>query len=190
MRRLLFVRHATTAAVRRAAFGTDEPIDEGGRRAAAALAGTLPRFDAALVSPALRAQQTAAAAGVSDPVVEPALAECDFGRWAGRSLAEVNGDEPTAVRLWMTDPGAAPHGGESLTQMLARVGDWLRAQAALDGTAVAVTHGGVVKAAVVCALDAPPAAFWRVDASPCGVTELHSRGDGWTVTRVNERPSP
>ena len=52
----------------------------------------------------------------------------------------------------MTDPDAAPHGGESLTALLARVAAWLDEQAALDGTAVAVTHGGVVKAAVVHAL--------------------------------------
>ena len=66
----------------------------------------------------------------------------------------------------MTDPDAAPHGGESLTALLARVRAWLEEQAALDGTAIAITHGGVVKAAVVAALDAPPSAFWRIDVSP------------------------
>ncbi len=55
----------------------------------------------------------------------------------------------------MTDPDAAPHGGESLTGLLARVRGWLAEQAALDGTAIAITHGGVVKAAVTIALDAP-----------------------------------
>ena len=48
----------------------------------------------------------------------------------------------------------------------ARVGAWLASQASVDGRAVAVTSGGVVKAAVVEALGAPDAAFWRVDASP------------------------
>ena len=87
----------------------------------------------------------------------------------------------------MTDPDAAPHGGESLTALLARVRAWLEEQAALDGTAIAITHGGVVKAAVVAALDAPPSAFWRVDVSPLAITELHAHDGRWTVTRVNDR---
>ena len=88
----------------------------------------------------------------------------------------------------MTDPDAAPHGGESLTALLARVRAWL------DGAGGAgraprspITHGGVVKAAVVAALDAPPSAFWRVDVSPCSITELHAHDGRWTVTRVNDR---
>jgi broad specificity phosphatase PhoE len=87
----------------------------------------------------------------------------------------------------MTDPDAAPHGGESLAQVLARVRGWLDAQAGLSGTAVAITHAGVVKAAVVAALDAPPSAFWRIDVAPLSVTELHAHDGRWTVTRVNDR---
>jgi broad specificity phosphatase PhoE len=58
-------------------------------------------------------------------------------------------------------------------------------QAQLDGVAVAVTHGGVVKGAVVHALGAPLEAFWRIDAAPLAITELHAHDGRWTVTRVN-----
>jgi len=85
----------------------------------------------------------------------------------------------------MTDPDAAPHGGESLTRFAARVAAWLDEQAADDGRAIAVTHGGVVKAAVVHALGAPLAAFWRIDVAPLALTELHAHEGRWTVTRVN-----
>src|SRR3954464_5099743 len=51
MRRLLLVRHASTAAVRAAAFGADEPLDAGGRSAAARLAGGAAR-GGGVVSPA------------------------------------------------------------------------------------------------------------------------------------------
>ena len=146
MRRLLLVRHASTTAVHRAAFPVDEPLDAAGLAAASALAGGLGAGEA-LCSPALRARATAAAAGLDARPV-PALAECDFGTWAGRTLAGVWEAEPAAVEAWMTDPAAAPHGGESLTAFLERVAAWLDAQAALDGRAVAVTHGGVIKAAV------------------------------------------
>lgn len=187
MRRLILVRHAMTAAVRRAAFGADEPLDARGRLAAALLRGALPHADQAYVSPALRARQTADAAGLRSAVVQPALAECDFGRWAGQALADVHAAEPGAAAAWMADPDAAPHGGETLTMLLARVGAWLEERAHGEGTAVAVTHGGVVKAAVVRAIGAPPAAFWRVDAAPAAVTELHAHDGRWTVTCVNER---
>jgi len=185
MRRLLLVRHASTDAVRAAAFGADEPLDAAGAAAAAGL--RLPRADEVLVSPARRAAETADRAGLAVTAVEPALAECDFGRWAGLTLREVAEREPDAVTAWLTDPDAAPYGGESLSQVLARVRGWLAAQAALDGTAVVITHAGVVKAAVVAALDAPPAAFWRIDVAPLSVTELHAHDGRWTVTRVNDR---
>jgi broad specificity phosphatase PhoE len=85
----------------------------------------------------------------------------------------------------MTDPDAAPHGGESLTEVLARVARWLAEQAVLDGAAVAITHAGVVKACVVTALAAPPAAFWQIDVAPLSITELHAHDGRWTITRVN-----
>jgi broad specificity phosphatase PhoE len=185
MRRLLLVRHASTDAVRAAAFGADEPLDASGAAAARRLA--LPRADEVLVSPARRAAETAEHARLAVTAVEPALAECDFGRWAGRTLSEVAGAEPDAVHAWMTDPAAAPHGGETLLAVLARVRGWLDAQAARAGTAVAITHAGVVKAAVVAALDAPPAAFWRIDVAPLSVTELRAHDGRWTVARVNDR---
>lgn len=183
MRRLLLIRHATTAAVRRTAFPVDEPLDAAGRAAAAALAGRLGRGDA-LSSPALRARQTAAAAGLQAGV-EPRIGECDFGSWGGRSLEDVHAADPDGAAAWMTDADACPHGGESLTALLARVGGWLEAQAALDGRAIAFTHGGVVRAAVVLALGAPPAACWRIDVAPLSLTELHAHDGRWTVSRVN-----
>jgi broad specificity phosphatase PhoE len=183
VRRLLLMRHARTDAVQRAAFPLDESLDAAGLKAAGELVGRLSRGEA-FCSPSRRARETAAAAGLdAEPV--PALGECDFGAWAGRTLAQVDAWDPDGARAWMTDPDARPHGGETLTELLARVGDWLDAQAQLDGEAIAITHGGVVKAAVVHALAAPPAAFWRVDVTPLSTTELHAHDGRWTLARVN-----
>jgi broad specificity phosphatase PhoE len=185
VRRLLLVRHAATAATRAGGFPADEPLDARGRAEAAALAGALPARAVGLSSPALRCRETAAAAGVAEPRVVEALAECDFGAWAGRTLADVAAASPADVGAWMEDPDAAPHGGESLAVFATRVAGWLDGEAAADGCAVAFTHGGVVKAALVHALGAPLAAFWRVDAAPLSVTELHAHDGRWTVTRMN-----
>ena len=179
------MRHASTDAVRAAAFGADEPLDASGRDAASRLAARLPRAGEVLVSPALRAQETASLAGLT--VSGAAPDECDFGAWAGRTLSSVAEADEDGVRAWMTDPDAAPHGGESLSALLARVRSWLATQAEQDGVAIAITHAGVVKAAVVAALDGPPLAFWRIDVSPTSITELHAHDGRWTVTRVNDR---
>jgi broad specificity phosphatase PhoE len=184
MRRLLLVRHAPTDATRQSAFPRDERLDESARRQAARLAGRLPRSCEAVSSPALRCRETALAAGL-DPTPEPALAECDFGVWAGRSLADIDAADPAAARAWMTDPDSAPHGGESLTEFARRVGRWLDGQAQHAGNAVAVTHAGVVKGAVVHALGAPIESFWRIDVAPLAITELHGHDGRWTISRVN-----
>jgi broad specificity phosphatase PhoE len=184
VKRLLLVRHAATSATRAAAFPAEEPIEDGAAELAAPLAG-LVRDDAdVLASPALRCAQTAAAAGLT-PRTEPRLAECDFGAWGGRALASVHEDDPDAVGAWMADPDAAPHGGESLRAFTARVAGWLDEQAGQDGTTLAVTHGGVVKAVLVHAFGAPLDAFWRLDVAPLTVTELHAHDGRWTVTRTN-----
>ena len=179
----MLVRHATTSAVRRAAFPDDEPLDAAGEAAAQALVGALGRGEA-LCGPSERSRATARLAGL-DARVDPALDECDFGSWRGRTLAEVHAESPDDAAAWMTDPSSRPHGGESLEAFAARVGTWLDGQAAEDGRAIAVTHGGVIKAAVVHALGAPLDAFWRVDATPLLTTALHAHEGRWTVARVN-----
>jgi len=185
VRRLLLVRHAPTSATRAAGFPADESLDERGHVDAVALAGVLPRRFEALASPALRCLQTADAAGVVDVSVVDALAECDFGAWAGRRLADVTAAAPADVAAWMEDADACPHGGESLSAFAARVAAWLDGEAARDGHAVAFTHAGVVKAAVVHALGAPLSAFWRIDVAPLSLTELHAHDGRWTVARLN-----
>jgi broad specificity phosphatase PhoE len=185
VKRLLLVRHAATSATRAAGFPVDESLDARGRTDAATLTGALPARCTALSSPALRCRQTAAAAGVPAPTIVDVLRECDFGTWAGRTLADVAAADPAGVGAWMEDADARPHGGESLSAFAARVAGWLDGEAAADGRTLAFTHGGVVKAALVHALGAPLKAFWRIDVAPLAITELHAHDGRWTVARVN-----
>jgi broad specificity phosphatase PhoE len=184
------VTAAPTAALRRAVFGGDDDLDEGGLRAALVLAGgpdgrgPLGRRDGGRVdvlsSPARCAVQTARAAG-REPVVDAALADCGYGRWDGRALADVVDTEPDAVQAWLDDPVAAPHGGESFRDVVIRVGRWLDALAGEPRSVVAFTHATVVRAAVVYALQLPPAAFRQLDVAPLSVTRLRARGGRWTL---------
>jgi broad specificity phosphatase PhoE len=121
--RLTLVAHASTAATARAVFASDEGLEP--RGAAAAAAATRPRrVTRAVCSPARAAVETAAALGLA-ATVDAGLADWDLGAWRGRALDEVAADHPAEVAAWLGDPDAVPHGGESLTALLARVGDWL-----------------------------------------------------------------
>lgn len=189
MARLVLIAHAATPATRLAAFGPADPLDAAGLAAASAV--MVRRHDVAVCSPRPACVQTAAALGLS-ATIDPGLADCDFGRWQGRSLDDVAGAEPDGVRAWLEDPDAAPHGGESLHDLIARIRTWLPGVAvtkATTGTVVAVTHPAVVRAAIVVALTASARSFWRIDVSPLTETVLVGGGERWNLRITGRRLS-
>ena len=177
--RLVLVCHAATAATRRAAFPDDEPLEHPVEHLP-----DPPRADLALCSPLARCLQTAAALGLT-ATPDERLRDRDHGRWRGRTLAEVAAAEPVAVREWLSDPGAAPHGGESTLDLLGRIGDWLDALPRDHRRIVAVTTPAVIKAAVVHAILATPESFWRIDVPPLSRTVLSGRPDSWTLRSLS-----
>ncbi len=185
MQRLLLVRHAATPATRKASFPADELLDPAGMEQARSLASSMPKvIDRALSSGSARTRQTASVLGL-DPEIRPDLAECDFGSWSGRTMQEVAEGDAEAFATWCKDPQSAPHGGECLSDLFARMRTFLQNSSALDGTTVAVTSGGPIKACVAIALDAPIEAFWRIEAAPASITELHAIDGDWRCTRLN-----
>jgi broad specificity phosphatase PhoE len=182
--RLKLLCHASTSAVRTSAFPMDEPLDAQGQQKLAAFPHRLRQNDRCFTSPALRAVQTAKALGLN-ATVETALCDCAYGKWAGRSFDEVQAQEPEAVAEWIQNPAAAPHGGESVTALIARVSGWLDAQKSMPGVIVAVTHASVIRAAIVCALEAEPRSFWRVDIAPLSLTRLSGDRGRWSLVSMD-----
>jgi broad specificity phosphatase PhoE len=179
--RLILISHGSTDAVRSASFPADEPLDERGATRAAALAGTLPKADWCWTSPELRTRQTAQFLRLNANV-QLTLRDCDYGAWAGRTFDEVRAREPDATSAWLRDPAAAPHGGESITAVIRRVGQWLADEQARCQRAIVVTHPAVIRAAIVHAIEAPPQSFWRIDIAPLSVTRLSSPGGRWNLS--------
>ncbi len=173
--RVTLICHGATAATRMAAFPLDEPLEPRALEQAAALRDAMPQDARILTSPALRARQTAQALGLHAET-EAALRECDFGRWAGQRLKDVQAAEPEAVALWLGDVASAPHGGEALSGVFQRVSAWLDEAMTRDGNIVAVTHSTIIRTAIVHVLAAPLASFWRVDVEPLSMIELSGRG--------------
>ncbi|MER6913287.1 histidine phosphatase family protein [Streptomyces sp. NPDC000594] len=194
--RLGLITPATTAGLREARSDPEEPLDAAGLRAARAAAGTLPPAGRTVCGPSRRCRESADALGLRGPATEEPgapLADWDLGRWRGRSLAEVGAAEPEAVARWLADPDAAPHGGESLTALVARAGAWLDALPPGGGRLLAVLDPAVVRALLTHALALPPALFWRLDAAPLTLTGLTSRAGRWNLrcgTPLHPSPPP
>lgn len=176
--RMTLVCHAATASMRTAAFPDDEPIEDRAMPGIAALASRLRRADHSWTAPERRTRQTSealhrAAPGEPVPLVETELRECDYGRWRGRSFADIEQAEGgEALLAWSADPAAAPHGGETLLAMLGRTAAWLDLQAATEGHGLVVAHASTIRALVLHAIGAPPASFWRIDIAPLSLTTL------------------
>lgn len=175
--RLTLVSHAMTDAMAAGRFPTDEPLNAVGRRQVGPAIDFGAREFTSLAGPEQRCLQTAELLGLH-PEVEPRLADLDYGRWRGDVLGGVR---PADLAVWLTDAASAPHGGESVVDLTARVASWLESLTADPSRIVAVTHPAVIRAAILLALDAPPKSFWRIDIAPAGRTEMHYRGHAWTL---------
>ncbi|MFB8354446.1 histidine phosphatase family protein [Streptomyces niveus] len=181
--RVTLISPALSAALREARFA-DGPLDAAGRRQAEGVRGAVADAFAdagqlVFASPSSRCEQTAGALGlVAEPL--PELRGCAMGRWRGLRLDEVAATEPQSVAAWLADPGAAPHGGESLDALHTRVGHWLDALPA-DARVLAVAEPDVVRALTVHAIGAPAEVFWRIDVLPLTATELSGRNGRWNL---------
>ncbi|MCX5587848.1 histidine phosphatase family protein [Streptomyces erythrochromogenes] len=180
--RVSLVAAARSSSLLAERFDDDRPLDGVGWRAVESAAQGLVPLGAAELrycSPTPRSRATGEALGYA-PLAQPALRECDMGRWRGLTLAEVTAQEPEAVDQWLSDPRAAPHGGESLLAFISRIGGWLDTRPADDGGAiVAVAEPSVVRAALVYALKAPPLTYWNVDVRPLSTMTLTGCPGQW-----------
>ena len=186
------LRHGQTpmSVQKRYAGRTDAPLTEVGVQQAAAAAKRLASAGLGVIvtSPLRRTVQTAqAVAAVTGAAVvtDDGFRETDFGAWEGLTFAEVRERWPAEISAWLADPEVAPPGGESFTDVSARV------TAALDGvlaaragqTVLIVSHVTPIKMLVTAALLAPPAALYRMHLDVAALCEIDWYADGPAVLR-------
>ncbi|MFE9683257.1 histidine phosphatase family protein [Streptomyces sp. NPDC002701] len=165
-------------------FDDDRPLDQAGwgevQRVAHALV-PLAAAELRYCSPTPRSRATGDGLGLA-PLVQPALRDCDMGRWRGLTLGEAMAREPEAVDAWLADPYSAAHGGEPLAEFIRRVGGWLDTRPADDGgRIVAVAEPAVVRAALVHALRSHPSTYWNFDVRPLSTATLIGWGGRWNL---------
>ena len=152
MTRLALIRHAPTGwnEARRIQGRTDTALSPRGRAMARAWRppAAIARR-AAIASPLRRCLDTARLAGLAPPRPEPRLIEMDWGSWAGERLAGLrtrHGDAMAENEARGLD--FRPAGGESPREVQARLLSLFVDLAASGRDTVAVTHRGVIRAAV------------------------------------------
>ncbi|POX49013.1 histidine phosphatase family protein [Streptomyces sp. Ru72] len=182
--RVTFVAAARSSSLLAERFEDDRPLDQAGWEEVQRVARDLVPLAAAELrycSPTPRSRATGDALGYA-PLVQPALRDCDMGRWRGFTLGEAMAREPSAVDAWLADPRSAPHGGESLLAFISRVGGWLDTRPVEDGSRiVAVAEPSVVRAALVYALRAQPSSYWNIDVRPLSTVTLAGHAGRWNL---------
>lgn len=168
---------------------TDVPADLSDTAALARLSEFLPR--APVVSSDLARAVATADAIQGERARLPHMAglrELNFGAWEGRSAQDLYAEDPATVSAYWSDPASVrPPGGESFTDLAARV------NAAVDSLAghrelVAVAHFGVILTQLHRALGGEVKDVLGHRIENLSVTELRLGSGGWTAGVVNHRP--
>ena len=194
MRRLLLVRHASTDAVRAAAFGADEPLDEAGRGR-----GRPPARAAAVADRRGRGEPDAARP--RDGRAAPGLPRQRRGPRAVRMRLRPLDRTDAAAMSPTTDPQAVRGVDDRAGRRAARrrVPDRAaRARARVARRSGRRQTGRRWRSPTPAWSRPPSSACSRrrprrsggSTSSPVAITELHAHDGRWTITRVNDREAP
>jgi broad specificity phosphatase PhoE len=171
--RLTLICHARTVAQKLARFPLDEPLEMDWQALRLSRGNQFKGAPRLVCGPELRTRQTAELFGSASEIVD-ALKDCDFGRWGGERIGDLQKNDSEALQHWLGDPASAPHGGESLVQLGERVGAWLITLQSTPGHIVAITHPFVIRAALTQVLQG--ASSGLIDVEPLSAVELRFHG--------------
>lgn len=171
-------------------------LSERGRAEAEAAAGRLVGSGIAAIyaSPMERTRQTAEILGrqLSLPVtILDDLAELDFGEWTGLTFDEVRKDARWPEWATHRSLSCIP-GGETMRAVQRRVVEALMEmrQAHPDDHVAVVSHGDVIRAALVFALGMPLDLYSRIEVATASLSTLRIDAGGIRVIAINERVAP
>jgi ribonuclease H / adenosylcobalamin/alpha-ribazole phosphatase len=192
---LLLLRHGETPlSVERRFSGLGDPeLTPNGIAQAEAAAARLSRkpynLQVIVSSPLRRARVTAeivAARAGLEVIVEEGLRETDFGDWEGYTFTEIQRRWPDELAAWLTDPSAAPPGGESFGVVAERVEATrdLLLERYEGKTVLVVSHVTPIKMLLRLALLAPLAALYRMHLDLAALSLVEYYADGPAVVKA------
>jgi len=150
-------------------------------------------IDALYASPLQRTRETAEIIGrrLDLPIgFRHDLLEIDFGEWTGSTFDAIR-DHPNWP-LWSQHRSIAKvPGGETMRQVQRRIVEALMElhQSHPDEIVLLVSHGDVIRAALVFALGMPLDLYGRLEISLASVSTIRLDGSGIRVLGMNEQPA-
>ena len=210
MSRWVIVRHGETSwnAERRIQGQTDVALSDNGLRQAAALQDRLATWDIhfSYASDLLRTMQTAHTIlqGRDLPIQPtPEIREFAYGRWEGMTGREARENDPALyAELLKGSDGYAPPGGESLRDVMERVGGFVsrlkeahprphqttqfETQRETETTLLIVGHGGALRVLLTCLLELPTAASRRFSLDSASLTLVDCFADNAVLRLFND----
>jgi broad specificity phosphatase PhoE len=175
--RCVLVRHGETewSLDGRHTGRTDVPLLPEGEVQARALRTVLSGFTFALVlcSPLIRARETAALAGLGPAVVEPDLAEWDYGAYEGLTTSRIRQERPD----WDLFADGVP-GGESTADVARRVDRVIARVRAVPADVACVAHSHVLRVFAARWIGLDPSVGRSLVLDPATYSEL-----GWDRER-------
>lgn len=169
-------------------------LSERGRAEIAAVAERLVAENVAALysSPLQRTAETAEIVGarLGLPVTfHDDLIELDFGEWTGTTYDAIRADP--RWQAWSTQRSlAAIPGGETMRQVQRRVVEALIeiGERHPDEVVVLVSHGDVIRSALVFALGMPLDFYGRIEVAQASISTIRIDGGGIRVLGINDRP--
>lgn len=180
------LRHGEPEGGRRYRGKTDDPLSELGWQQMWGAVAHEPAWQAIITSPLSRcaafAQQLADKHRVGCRA-SAALMEIGFGRWEGKTVAEIQRLYPEEFSGFLADPvNNPPAGAERIADFKARIGqEWLRLLADPGGEHILVVcHAGVIRMILHHVLEFPLAALFRLRVDYASLTRVQ-------ITRQDQR---
>jgi broad specificity phosphatase PhoE len=191
------VRHGEHAQVNDVLCGRSDssPLSAGGVEQARRLAAYFADKSVGAVqsSPRQRARQTALPiAAATENAVEQVdgMDELDVSGWTGRSFESLAADP--AWKAWNSNRGGTrPPGGESMTELQARVLTHLKSlQQNAEDAIVIVSHAEPIRAALMHCLGMALDRFAEIEIAPASISVIRSVGERLRADEVNLKVLP
>ncbi len=197
MNDLWLIRHGETDwnIERRFQGSSDRRLNATGQAQARTLVARLraERFDAIYASDLARVKETAALALAEHPqqtsIQEDArLREIDFGIFEGLTFDEIRAQYPEELATWEKDRDKSPHGGDTLSAVIARVDAFLQDVLVShpDGRVLVFGHGGVLGILLSLILGLDPERWWQLRLINCTISQIQLYDEGAVLLRFND----
>lgn len=192
--KLFLIRHGETpwTVAKRYQGTTDVPLSSKGIRQAKAIARALRtvRPTCLYTSTLGRARETAQSVGRElglRPVADQRLNEINFGKWEGAYYHRLPQKAGAQFRQWREGKLKKPPGGESISSLARRVGQFLKEilNNHPEEAVAVVSHGGPIKMFLFKALKADCSSIWSFRIDPGSISLIEGIPNLLQIVWVN-----